>query len=203
MNICDVLRQGAECLFTTNFEGGRIGTKTGEVCRGLCSFFTNMTSRQSVKPSILGYKKIDNHKFTQLPSDVLHIILSYYGEIVYRHGKYMNRIAKNDPRFQLYRPMIHTVSDTSITDYLCYTSIVYFEKRIPFILDHLRNRGWTLFLAGVNKFHTNDTKSFQLKVYTSRYKNGMNAIYITTKFIVYVHTRNGYSSAIDCDTHYQ
>jgi hypothetical protein len=122
--------------------------------------------------------------------------------MVYRHGMYMNRILKNDPRLQLYRPMIHTVSDTSSPYYVFYTSTVYFEKRYPFVLDHLRNGGWTLFLAGVNTFHTNDTKGFRLKVYTSQFKDSMNPATIVTNFIVNVHTRNGYSSEIDEIIHY-
>jgi hypothetical protein len=160
------------------------------ICDALTSFFR------------VGNKQIDQQIFQKIPRDILHVILSYYGEIVYRHGKYLNRISKNDPRLQLYRPMIHTVSDTSLSDYVCSTSTVYFEKRVPFILDHLRNRGWTLFLAGVNKFHTNDTKSFRLKLYVSNYKNGINPTTIVTSFTVNVHTRNGYSSEIDEIKHY-
>ena len=167
------------------------------ICNYLSSFLLPLRSRHS-------NKKIDKKLFRQIPRDILHIILSYHGDIVYRHGRYMNRIPKNDLRFLLYRPMIHTVADTSSSYFVFYTSTVYFEKRMPYIMDHLRNRGWTLFLAGVNEFHTNDTKSFCLKVYSSHYKNGINPTSnIVTSFIVSIHNRNGYSSEIDETTHYE
>ena len=165
------------------------------ICNYLSSFALPLCSRYY-------NKKIDQTLFRQIPRDILHIILSYHGDIVYRHGMYMNRISKNDPRLQLYRPMIHTVADTPSPYFVFYTSTVYFEKRIPYIMDHLRNRGWTLFLAGVNELYNNDTKSFQLKVYMSHYKNGINPTSIVTSFIVSIHTRNGYSSEIDEIIHY-
>lgn len=192
MNICNYVSS----ILLTNFSGSlRLPKKL--VVERLSALLPNhiVRSRHS-------YKKIDQTLFRQLPRDVLHVILSYYGDIVYRHGMYMNRIPKNDIRFLLYRPMIHTVAETSYPYFVFYTSTVYFEKRIPYIMNHLRNRGWTLFMAGVNEFHTNDTKSFRLKVYTSHYKHGINPTPIVTSFIVSIHTRNGYSSDIDDNTHY-
>jgi len=159
------------------------------ICNYVSSFLLPLRSRHS-------YKKIDQTLFRQIPRDILHIILSYHGDIVYRHGMYMNRIPKNDPRLQLYRPMIHTVTDRTIANCVYIKSTVYFEKRIPFILDHLRNRAWTLFLAGVNEFHTNDTKSCRLVVSNMHFTNNISTS-IMTGFIVSVHTQNGYSSDID------
>ena len=42
---------------------------------------------------------LDNFKY--LPNEIKHIIINYTDVIVYRHGKYINRIKKNDNRFNL------------------------------------------------------------------------------------------------------
>jgi hypothetical protein len=39
--------------------------------------------------------------FSKLPVDMIHLILSYSEDIKFRHGKYMNRISKNDSRYSL------------------------------------------------------------------------------------------------------
>ena len=46
-------------------------------------------------------KLIDKFKF--LPEVLIHIIINYTDVIVYRHGKYINRIKKNDYRYNLIR----------------------------------------------------------------------------------------------------
>lgn len=40
------------------------------------------------------------NKFTKLPDVLIHIILDYSDIIIFRHGKYMNRINKNDNRYK-------------------------------------------------------------------------------------------------------
>lgn len=40
------------------------------------------------------------NKFTKLPDVLIHIILDYSDIIAFRHGKYMNRINKNDNRYK-------------------------------------------------------------------------------------------------------
>jgi len=39
--------------------------------------------------------------FAKLPEDIIHHILSYDSVLKYRNGKYMNQIAKTDPRYEL------------------------------------------------------------------------------------------------------
>lgn len=41
--------------------------------------------------------------FSQLPLDVINDIVSYYGVIRERNGKYMKQIPRNDPRYYLLR----------------------------------------------------------------------------------------------------
>ena len=40
-------------------------------------------------------------KFKDLPDELIHIIINYTDVIVNRHGKYINRIKKNDYRYHL------------------------------------------------------------------------------------------------------
>lgn len=40
-------------------------------------------------------------KFRFLPDELIHIIINYTGLIVYRHGKYINRLNKRDKRYNL------------------------------------------------------------------------------------------------------
>lgn len=39
--------------------------------------------------------------FSKLPDELIHIIINYTDVIVYRHGKYLNRIAKDDNRYNI------------------------------------------------------------------------------------------------------
>lgn len=39
--------------------------------------------------------------FSKLPKDVINICISYTGKVNYRFGKYINRIDKNDKRYEI------------------------------------------------------------------------------------------------------
>ncbi len=39
--------------------------------------------------------------FSKLPSDLINMILDYTGIVIYRYGKYMNRLDKNDYRYNI------------------------------------------------------------------------------------------------------
>jgi hypothetical protein len=39
--------------------------------------------------------------FSKLPSDLINMILDYTGKVIYRYGKYMNRLDKNDYRYDM------------------------------------------------------------------------------------------------------
>ena len=45
-------------------------------------------------------------KYSDIPEHLLPIILSYYGRIKYRNGKYVNIIHKNDERYNIIAPII-------------------------------------------------------------------------------------------------
>ncbi len=42
-------------------------------------------------------------KFKNLPDELIHHIINYTDVVVYRHGKYINRINKEDERYKLLR----------------------------------------------------------------------------------------------------
>ncbi len=50
-------------------------------------------------------------KFKYLPDELIHIIINYTDVLVYRHGKYINRLNKADERYNLVtriqRPITH------------------------------------------------------------------------------------------------
>lgn len=39
--------------------------------------------------------------FSKLPNEIINIIINYTDIVVYRHGKYLNRISKNDKRYNI------------------------------------------------------------------------------------------------------
>jgi hypothetical protein len=39
--------------------------------------------------------------FSKLPDELIHIIINYTDIVVYRHGKYLNRIPKDDKRYNI------------------------------------------------------------------------------------------------------
>lgn len=39
--------------------------------------------------------------FSQLPTEIINIILNYTDVVVFRHGKYLNRISKDDKRYKI------------------------------------------------------------------------------------------------------
>lgn len=45
-------------------------------------------------------------KLSDIPKELLHIILSYDGRIKYKKGKYVNIIHKNDERYNILSPII-------------------------------------------------------------------------------------------------
>ncbi len=40
-------------------------------------------------------------KFKKLPDELKHIIINYTNVIVYRHGKYINRVRKSDEKYRI------------------------------------------------------------------------------------------------------
>ena len=45
-------------------------------------------------------------KFSEIPEELLHIILLYDGRIKYRKGNYVNIIHKNDERYNIITPVV-------------------------------------------------------------------------------------------------
>jgi hypothetical protein len=43
--------------------------------------------------------------YTSLPTDIIHHIIEFDGQMKYRYGKYMNQIPKNDERYS----MLHNI----------------------------------------------------------------------------------------------
>ena len=79
--------------------------------------------------------------FRTLPRDALHVVLEYYGKIVYRHGRYMNRISDDeldkieDMYFMQPRPQ-YTKSMT----YACLYLKISPHKDYYIIFDGINNR---------------------------------------------------------------
>lgn len=72
-------------------------------------------------------------KFKYLPDELIHIIINYTDVIVYRHGKYINRIKKNDDRYFIlkkiqipiyigpYKVLLRLMNDNLIGYFIEYT----------------------------------------------------------------------------------
>jgi hypothetical protein len=56
-----------------------------------------------------------------IPKDIVHIILEYDGRIRLEKGKYINKISKNDVRYEIINPIIHKKKE------LCKISEIYGE----------------------------------------------------------------------------
>jgi len=56
----------------------------------------NKTKKQTNKTN-----KTDKMNFSKLPKEIINIILELNGYHVYRHGKYMIQLGKNDPRYTI------------------------------------------------------------------------------------------------------
>lgn len=39
--------------------------------------------------------------FSKLPNELIHMILNYTGKVIYRYGKYMNRLQSDDYRYSI------------------------------------------------------------------------------------------------------
>jgi hypothetical protein len=50
-------------------------------------------------------------KYSSLPEDIIHYILSYDNTIKYRNGKYMNQTSKDDPRYRSLIRLPHLFQD--------------------------------------------------------------------------------------------
>lgn len=57
-----------------------------------------------------------------IPKDIIHIILEYDGRIQLEKGKYINKISKNDIRYEIINPIIHKKKE------LCKISQIYGES---------------------------------------------------------------------------
>lgn len=51
-------------------------------------------------------------KFNNLPDELIHIIINYTNVVVYRHGKYINRLNKHDNRYNL----VNSIPQPILTD---------------------------------------------------------------------------------------
>lgn len=51
-------------------------------------------------------------KFRFLPDELIHIIINYTNVVIYRHGKYINRLNKHDNRYHL----VNSIPQPLLTD---------------------------------------------------------------------------------------
>lgn len=68
-------------------------------------------------------------KFKKLPDELINIIINYTDVIVYRHGKYINRIRKNDKKYLVLYDIpkpIYIRNNTKILRLMCYDYNVMF-----------------------------------------------------------------------------
>jgi hypothetical protein len=47
------------------------------------------------------------HIYSNIPNDLIHIILEYDGRIKYKNGIYVNIVNKNDERYNIIKPLIN------------------------------------------------------------------------------------------------
>lgn len=65
------------------------------------------------------------NKFKYLPDELIHIIINYTDVIVYRHGKYINRLNKDDKRYNLINSVPRPIKIGSYKVLLRLTDIDY------------------------------------------------------------------------------
>lgn len=75
--------------------------------------------------------------FSKLPVEIINIIINYTDVVVYRYGKYLNRISKDDKRYKIIKTRRLPIwfSDNRWTFYFRFHNI---EKR-DLAMDHLYN----------------------------------------------------------------
>lgn len=79
-------------------------------------------------------------KFKYLPDEIIHIILQFSDVIVFRHGKYMNRIDKKDDRYYAIRKIPRPIYIGLYTVLLRLTSYNYSGYFIKYDLSNERTK---------------------------------------------------------------
>lgn len=79
--------------------------------------------------------------YSNIPNDIINIILEYDGRIKYKNGIYVNIINKNDERFNIIKPIINNkfkiMQQIEITDYGFYFEFNFkLDKRIGLVYDY-------------------------------------------------------------------
>ena len=109
-------------------------------------------------------------QFSNIPNDLLDIILEYDGRIKYKHGKYVNIIHKNDERYDIIRPLMSKKIEVMKTMELSGSGF-YFELGFNICTSTYNNVGL------VYDFNFSYTNKFEICYYDMR--NG-NTIQIRT-----------------------
>ena len=67
--------------------------------------------------------------FSKLPIELINIIINYTDIVVYRHGKYLNRIKKDDERYRIIETINKPISVGNFTKIFKFTFHNGFEKK--------------------------------------------------------------------------